>query len=157
MKPLFAILALTFFALTYANAQSGRQVHGTVIDTTKQGVPAATIVLTSDQHDSTTTVTDLSGKFVFPSVKGSKVDITVSKAGYPTVRKHYELPGDTPAADLGEIILNLKPAGPSVLKQAQQPAARYTEPLLIQQSGAYPPPTLSLPLISVIVQPPLPI
>src|SRR6185503_3121246 len=105
MKPLFAILALSFFVFTYANAQSGREVHGTLVDTAKKGIPAAHITLTSDQHDSTATVSDPNGKFVFQSVKGDKVVITISAAGYPTTRKHFALTDDTAAADLGPIVL----------------------------------------------------
>ena len=95
-------------------AQSGRQVHGTLIDSAKRGIPAANLILTSDQRDSTTTVSDPNGKFVFPSVKGSKVAVTVSKHGYPTIRKHYELPGDTAAADLGAVTLKAELNTPKV-------------------------------------------
>jgi len=124
MKPLFALLAITFLALTYATAQSGRQVHGTLIDSAKRGIPAASITLTSDQHDSTTTVSDLNGKFVFSSVKGSKVAITFSATGYPTTRKHFELTNDTAAADLGEIILQLKPIAVAPQQHAQAQGGR---------------------------------
>ncbi len=116
MKPLLALLAITFFALTFANAQGARQVHGTLIDSTKKAIPSASITLTSDQHDSTTTVSDTTGKFVFPAVKGSKVVVVVSASGYQTITKNYALASDTAAADLGAIVLTVVS---NIPKQAQ--------------------------------------
>jgi hypothetical protein len=105
MKSLIFAFAIIFFAVTCSYAQSGREVHGTVIDSTKQTVPSCTIVLTSDQHDSTTTISDLNGKFVFSSVKGNKVTVTLSSIGYQTLRRHYTLANDNTPADLGAIVL----------------------------------------------------
>src|SRR6185437_14196390 len=105
MRSAFLVLTVAFFTVTSLYAQSGREVHGTVIDSTKQSLPGSTITLTSDQHDSTTTIADLKGKFVFPSVKGTKVAITVSSIGYQSIRKHFTLANDNTPADLGTIIL----------------------------------------------------
>ncbi|MDR3695630.1 outer membrane beta-barrel protein [Mucilaginibacter sp.] len=105
MKAIFNILILSVFATTYAFAQSGREVHGTVIDSTKQTLPGTSITLVSDQHDSTVTVTDVNGKFVFPSIKGYKVVVTISSIGYITLKRHYTLANDKTPADLGTIVL----------------------------------------------------
>jgi hypothetical protein len=105
MKALFTIFLLSIFALNFAFAQNGREVHGTIIDSTKQTLPGTNITLVSDQHDSTQTVTDANGKFVFPAVKGNKVVITVSSIGYITLKRHYALTNDNTPADLGTILL----------------------------------------------------
>jgi len=108
MKSLLFALTILFFCIASLHAQSGREVHGTVIDTTKQSLPGTNITLTSDQHDSTTTIADLKGKFVFPSVKGNKVTIVVSLIGYQSLKRHYTLDNDNTPADLGTIILQVQ-------------------------------------------------
>ncbi len=105
MKSVIFAFIIIFYTATSLHAQSGREVHGMVIDSTKQSLPGSTIVLTSDQHDSTTTIADLNGKFVFASVKGNKVSITVSSIGYQALKRHYTLDNDNTPADLGTIIL----------------------------------------------------
>ncbi|MDF2432946.1 MAG: hypothetical protein JWP44_2577, partial [Mucilaginibacter sp.] len=105
MKLLLPALTIIFLSITFSYAQTGREVHGTVVDSTKLTLPGSNITLTSDQHDSTTTVADASGKFVFPSVKGTKVSIVVSSIGFQAIKRHYTLPAGTTPADLGAIVL----------------------------------------------------
>jgi hypothetical protein len=105
MKSVIIALAASFFAITSLHAQSGREVHGTVIDSTKQTLPGTAITITSDQHDSTTTIADAKGKFVFPSVKGNKVTIVLTSMGYQSLKRHYTLANDNTPADLGIIVL----------------------------------------------------
>ncbi|HEY5327123.1 MAG TPA: outer membrane beta-barrel protein [Mucilaginibacter sp.] len=105
MKPLLFALTIILFSVTALYAQTGREVHGTVTDTTKQPLPGTNVTLTSDQHDSTTTIADLKGKFVFPSVKGNKITIVVSSIGYQSLKRHYTLDNTNTPADLGAIIL----------------------------------------------------
>jgi hypothetical protein len=104
MKSFLLALSLCFLFIT-SYAQSGREVHGMVIDSTKQPVPASQITLTSDKHDSTTTIADLKGNFVFPSVKGIKVTVKISSIGYQALIRHYTLSNDNTPAQLGSIIL----------------------------------------------------
>jgi hypothetical protein len=106
MKSLLAIILLAFLTINFASAQAGREVHGTVIDSTKQTLPGSNITLTSEQHDSVTSVADINGKFVFPSVKGLKIVITITSIGYQAVRKHFALPADNTPADIGTIVLS---------------------------------------------------
>jgi len=108
MKILLPLLAAIFLFISISYAQSGREVHGTVIDSTKQGVPSSTIELTSDQHDSIKTITDLKGKFVFNAVKGNKVTIIITSIGYLALKRHYTLSNDNTPADLGTIILQVQ-------------------------------------------------
>jgi hypothetical protein len=105
MKALFPLFALFFFTATLSNAQTAREVHGKVIDSTKLSLPGSTIILTSDQHDSTTTIADANGRFAFASVKGTKIAITVSSIGYQSLKKHFTLANDNTPADIGAIIL----------------------------------------------------
>ncbi|WP_426669860.1 outer membrane beta-barrel protein [Mucilaginibacter sp. McL0603] len=105
MKPLLLILYFFLLTITYAQAQTGREVDGKVIDTTKLGVPGASVTLKSDKGDSTVTVTDATGKFVFPSVNGTKFTLTMASIGYQTLIRHYGLDNDTKPAVLDAIIL----------------------------------------------------
>lgn len=101
------ILIFLFFALTslYANAQTGREVHGAVTDSTKLGVPGANVKLISDKGDSTVTITDPNGKFVFPAINGTKLTLTISSIGYQSIKKHFSLDADTKPATLGTVVL----------------------------------------------------
>jgi len=105
MKPIFLIIIFSLFITTYAEAQTGREVHGTVTDSTQLGVPGANVKLISDKGDSTVTITDPNGKFVFPSVNGTKLTFTISSIGYQSIKKHFALDDDTKPATLGTIIL----------------------------------------------------
>jgi hypothetical protein len=105
MKSFLPGLFIVFFMTTLSYAQSGREVHGTVIDSTRQSLPGSTVTLTSDQRDSVTTITDLKGNFMFPSVRGNKVTVTVASMGYQSLKRHYTLANDNTPAQLGTIIL----------------------------------------------------
>src|ERR1700761_3625844 len=105
MKKILLALTLLVVAITLSNAQSGREVHGTVIDSTKQTLPGSAITLTSEAKDSVTTGADANGKFVFPSVKGTKITITVQSIGYQTIKKHFTLSADNTPADIGVIVM----------------------------------------------------
>jgi len=105
MKPLVLLFSFIFFTVIYAQAQTGRQVNGTVIDSTKLSVPGASIKLISDKGDSTQAVADGAGKFVFPSVNGTKFTLTISSIGYQTLIRHYGMDNDTKPIMLDPIIL----------------------------------------------------
>ena len=105
MKPLLLTITIIIFSLTASYAQTGRSVHGIVTDSTKLSLPGSTITITSDQHDSVSTVADLNGKFVFSSIKGTKVTIVISSIGFQSLKRHYTLANDNTPADLGTIVL----------------------------------------------------
>lgn len=105
MKPLFLIFLFSLLTAIYAHAQTGREVDGTVSDSTKLSIPGATVKLISDKGDSTVTVTDPNGKFIFPSVNGTRFTLTISSLGYQSLKKHYVLDNDTKPAVLNPIIL----------------------------------------------------
>ncbi|MDB5023125.1 MAG: outer rane beta-barrel protein [Mucilaginibacter sp.] len=105
MKSYLLIFSFSFLTVIYAHAQTGREVDGKVIDSTKLAVPGSSIKLISDKGDSTIAVADGTGKFVFPSVNGTKFTLTVSSIGYQTLKRRYTLDNDTKPAVLDPILL----------------------------------------------------
>ncbi|MGN6638827.1 MAG: carboxypeptidase regulatory-like domain-containing protein, partial [Mucilaginibacter sp.] len=101
------LLAIAFIVLSVccAHAQTGREVDGMIVDSTKLTIPGATVTLVSDKGDSTVTVTDGNGKFVFPAVKGTKFSLTIGSIGYRTLKRHYAFDNDTKPAVLPPIVL----------------------------------------------------
>jgi len=125
------------FTVTYSYAQSGREVHGTVTDSTKLSLPGSTITLTSDQHDSTSTIADVNGKFTFSSVKGNKVTVVISSIGFQTLKRHYTLPNDNTAADLGSIVLKTQSNMLNQVNIVGVVPIRLTEDTVEYQASAY--------------------
>ncbi|HVW94473.1 MAG TPA: outer membrane beta-barrel protein [Mucilaginibacter sp.] len=105
MKSLLLAFAIVCLTVTGLYAQGGREVHGTVVDTTKLSVPSASVKLVSDKGDSTIAVADVNGKFVFQNIKGTKITVTVTYIGYQRFRRHYTLDNTPSAVDLGNIVL----------------------------------------------------
>lgn len=108
MKAILLALLITIFVVRLSSAQSGRQVHGSVTDSTRLSLPGSNILLVSDQHDSTTTIADVKGNFTFPLVKGTKITITITSIGFESIKRHYTLAADNTPADLGTIVLKVQ-------------------------------------------------
>ena len=108
MRSLIPSILFTLLSLTCAFGQSGKDVHGTVTDSTKLSLPGSTITLTSDKGDSTTTIADVNGKFAFSAIKGNKIAITVSSIGFQSLKRHYTLDNTAAPADLGSIVLRVQ-------------------------------------------------
>jgi uncharacterized membrane protein YgcG len=111
MKPLFLILSFTLLSLfnTYAqtaqDASGTHDVSGTIVDSTKLSLPGSSIKLVSNSGDSTISIADANGKFIFAGVKGSKITLTISSIGFTAIKKHFALNDDGKPVDLGNIIL----------------------------------------------------
>jgi uncharacterized membrane protein YgcG len=105
MKRFFTLLALLVGFVTLTYAQAGREVHGMVVDSTKQALPGTTIKLTSEANDNATTIANGEGRFSFTGIKGSKLNLTISSIGFEGVIKHYTLENDGKAADVGTVTL----------------------------------------------------
>jgi hypothetical protein len=90
MKKLYIFLAAAFLLHVSAFAQTGRDVHGTVIDSTKITLPGSTVKLIFAK-DSITTITDGKGAFLFPAVKARQFTLVVQSIGYLDVRRHMKL------------------------------------------------------------------
>lgn len=108
MKRYLLILALMFAATLTTYAQTGRSVSGTVIDSTKLSVPGASVKLTSAEGDSAVVAADMNGKFTFSSVKGTKINVTVTSIGYQVLLKHYSLEAGTEPVSLGNIVIQVQ-------------------------------------------------
>ena len=108
MKKLLFAICITLLTVSFAFAQTGKDVYGLVTDSTKLSLPSSSVTLTTEAGDSTTTVADINGKFLFQGVKGTKITITISSIGFQSLRRHYTLTADNTPADLGTIILKVE-------------------------------------------------
>ena len=99
---LLTIAALLFSANVFA--QTGRDVHGTVIDSTKLTLPGSTVTLLTTK-DSVKTITDANGKFTFPGVKATSFSLVVQSIGYEPIRRRITLDATNQPVFLKPIIL----------------------------------------------------
>ncbi|MBD1393714.1 outer membrane beta-barrel protein [Mucilaginibacter glaciei] len=104
MKYLILLLTLVSFSVLQTNAQT-RVVQGTILDTTKLSLPGSNIKLTSEKGDSVITIADVNGKFAFPAVKGTKINLAITSIGYQAIIKHYTLDAATTPVTLPVITL----------------------------------------------------
>ncbi|GAB2988480.1 TonB-dependent receptor [Mucilaginibacter puniceus] len=104
MKFIYLTFILAFLAITNTQAQTGKQVSGVVTDTLKVTQPGTEVKLISELGDSTTTQTNVDGKFTFTNVKGAKIKLYISLFGYQAIIKNYTLP-DTNVVVLPDIVL----------------------------------------------------
>lgn len=107
MKPFLLTLSVILITVIHSFGQTGRDVTGLIMDTTKTTIPGATIVLTTElKTDSSVQAADMNGKFAFHNVKGTKVSIAVASIGYQPIRKHFTLANDGQNASVGVITLH---------------------------------------------------
>jgi hypothetical protein len=104
MKYPFLLLIFVSFSVLTVNAQT-RVVQGSVLDSTKLSLPGSNIKLTSEKGDSTIAITDINGKFTFPAVKGTKINLAVSSIGFQGIIKHFTLDNGTAPVVLAPFIL----------------------------------------------------
>ncbi|SDT18161.1 CarboxypepD_reg-like domain-containing protein [Mucilaginibacter mallensis] len=102
LKYYLAILILLITVQSYG--QTGRVIKGTVIDSTKQTIPGATVKLLAGA-DSLVTGTDANGAFIFPSVKASQISLVISSIGYDPIRRRIMLDNAITPVILRPIIL----------------------------------------------------
>lgn len=105
MKYFLLILTLISLNVLRSNAQAGRQVSGIILDSTKLSLPGSNIKITSEKGDSSITIADANGKFTFPAVKGTKINLAISSIGFQGVIKHFTLDSGTGPVILDPIIL----------------------------------------------------
>ncbi|WP_169719433.1 TonB-dependent receptor [Olivibacter sitiensis] len=74
-------------------AQTGKPVSGTVQDSTGLSVISASVRLTSDK-DTLQAITDLDGKFAFPSVKASSFTLTITSIGFEALTRSFTIAAD---------------------------------------------------------------
>ncbi|TFF40317.1 hypothetical protein E2R66_03445 [Mucilaginibacter psychrotolerans] len=105
MKYIYILLFILTVTGLNANAQSGRQISGTIIDSTKLTLPGSSVRISSELGDSLASTTDVNGKFLFNAIKGTKITLTISSIGYQGIIKHYTLPAGDKAIVFDPIIL----------------------------------------------------
>ncbi|PAW92667.1 hypothetical protein CKK33_03820 [Mucilaginibacter sp. MD40] len=105
MKYFYLIWILVGVSAFNANAQSGRSLNGSVVDSTKLSLPGSSVKYKSELGDSSVTSTDINGKFNFQGVKGTKITLTISSIGFDGLIKHYTLQPGTNPVTLDPIVL----------------------------------------------------
>src|ERR1700748_104506 len=105
MKKFFLpLICLLFFITLNGYAQTARQVHGVVADSTGITIPGAVVRLTSPT-DSLNVVTDINGIFTFGAVKAKQFSITFQSIGYEGLKRKYTFDDDTKPANIGVVKL----------------------------------------------------
>lgn len=105
MKRLLLIWVTLILTGTYALAQTGRTITGTVVDSTKQTLPGSTVKLTTEQNENISTSTGVDGKFTFQGIKGTKITLLISSLGYTSLQRTYNGAADGKAIDIGNVLL----------------------------------------------------
>jgi hypothetical protein len=104
MKRIYLLTVLLLITGSTVFAQAGRDIHGSVIDSTKQSLPGSTIKILFGT-DSLTTVTDLKGTFLFPAIKATSFTLVVQSIGYLPIKRHFPMDNTTNPIFLRPIIL----------------------------------------------------
>ena len=104
MKRLYLFLAAAILLSVNAQAQTGRDVHGSVIDSTKATLPGSTVKILYGT-DSATAVTDAKGVFLFPAVKASQFTLVIESIGYQGIKRHFTMDNTNNPVFLRPIIL----------------------------------------------------
>jgi len=99
----FFIVAALFISLK-SYGQTGRDIHGTVIDSTKVTLPGSTVKLLFGK-DSVSTITDIKGAFLFSAVKAGQFTLIVTSIGYDPIKRHITLDATNNPVFLRPIIL----------------------------------------------------
>jgi hypothetical protein len=104
MKRIYLLILTTLLLGATAYAQNGRDIHGTVIDSTKQAVPSVTVKIFNGT-DTLRGSSDIKGAFVFPGVKATQITVIVSAIGYDPKRVHLVLDNTNNPVFLRPIVL----------------------------------------------------
>ena len=104
MKIKYFLMLAALFVSVNIFAQTARDVHGSVTDSTKLSLPGSTVTLLT-ATDSVKTITDASGKFVFAGVKASQFSLVVQSIGYEPLKRRIVLDNTNQPVFLKPIIL----------------------------------------------------
>ncbi|MFI5160324.1 MAG: outer membrane beta-barrel protein [Sphingobacteriales bacterium] len=133
MKPILLCLLFVLVTSLCANAQSGREVDGVVIDSAKLAIPGVNVKLISEAGDSTFAATDANGKFVFLSVRSNKFTLTISSPGYRTLKRRFGLDTTNKTAILDAVVLVRATQSATI---AVKPVDTASKPVSVMQSTA---------------------
>jgi hypothetical protein len=104
MKPIYFIITALLLVSIQSFAQTGRDVHGSVIDSTKVTLPGSTVKLIT-ATDSMTTITDSKGAFLFSKVKATQFSLVIQSIGFEPIRRRLTLDNTNEPVFLKPIIL----------------------------------------------------
>ncbi len=105
MKLPYIIIAAFLLISFKSYAQTARDVHGSVIDSTKVTLPGSTVKILTGT-DSSTTVTDAKGAFMFPNVKMTgQFSLVIQSIGFEPLRRRFTLDNTNDPVFLKPIIL----------------------------------------------------
>jgi hypothetical protein len=104
MKFLYFLSAFILLISINSYAQNGRDVHGTIVDSAKQTLPGSTVKILMGK-DSSTTITDSKGAFLFPGVTVSQFSLVIQSIGFEPVKRHFALDNTNNPVFLRPIIL----------------------------------------------------
>lgn len=85
MKSIYFFIAALLLISVNSFAQTGRDVHGTLIDSTKATLPGSSIKLLTGK-DSISTISDSKGAFTFNGVKATQISLVIQSIGYEPKR-----------------------------------------------------------------------
>jgi hypothetical protein len=104
MKFIYSFILLTLLISVKSYAQTGRDVHGTVTDSTKVTLPGSTVIIYMGT-DSLSTTTDAKGAFFFPAVEVTQFSLFIKSIGFDPVRKRLTMDNTNNPVFLRPIIL----------------------------------------------------
>jgi Outer membrane protein beta-barrel family/CarboxypepD_reg-like domain len=104
MKLRYLLTTITLLAATLVYGQAGRDVHGSVIDSTKTTLPGSSVKILMGT-DSSNTVTDAKGTFLFPAVKSTQFTLIIQSVGYEPIRRHFTMDNTNNPVFLRPIIM----------------------------------------------------
>ena len=104
MKIKYFFIALALLTALKGYSQNGRDVHGTVIDSTKLSLPGSTVKILMGT-DSLTTTTNEKGAFFFPAVKVTQFSLVIQSIGYMPVKRRITMDNTNNPVFLRPIIL----------------------------------------------------
>jgi hypothetical protein len=104
MKIKYLFLTLGLLLGIKGFAQTGRDIHGTIIDSTKQSLPGSTVRIITGK-DSLSTTTNEKGQFLFQGVKAKQISIVVKSIGFNPIRRRMTLDSTNNPVFLKPIIL----------------------------------------------------
>ncbi|TSD67902.1 outer membrane beta-barrel protein [Inquilinus sp. KBS0705] len=104
MKLVYFLFAAALLVSTGSYAQTGRDVSGTIKDSTGVTLPGSLVRILTGK-DSLSTSTDAAGRFSFPGVTVNQFSLVIQSIGYQPLKRRFVLDNATTPVVLNPIIL----------------------------------------------------
>ncbi len=137
MKTFILFFGIFLFITFHSYAQTGRQVQGTLQDSTGVTIPGALVKLVS-ATDSINTSTNENGVFSFGRVKARQFSLTFKSIGYEGLKRKYTLDEDAKPANVGKIILHTESKMLNTVNITDINAIKVKEDTTEYKASAYP-------------------